>query len=100
MFIPSKKKITKAFVDLLLINTIIPLKFCYAKQQGKSIEADIVKLMTQLKPEKNGIVDKFKTLQVVSESALQSQAVLQLKNNYCDKNRCLKCAIGNSVLTH
>ncbi|AUC75538.1 DUF2851 family protein [Olleya sp. Bg11-27] len=95
----SKKQITKAFIDLLLINTIIPLKFCYAKQQGKSIEADIVKLMTQLKPEKNSIVNKFKTLKVVSESALQSQAVLQLKNNYCDKNRCLKCAIGNSVLT-
>ncbi|QXP61433.1 DUF2851 family protein [Olleya sp. HaHaR_3_96] len=95
----NKKQITKAFIDLLLINTIIPLKFCYAKQQGKSIEADIVKLMTQLKPEKNSIVDKFKTLKVVSESALQSQAVLQLKNNYCDKNRCLKCAIGNSVLT-
>ncbi|WP_397363408.1 DUF2851 family protein [Olleya sp. R77988] len=96
----SKKKITKAFIDLLLINTIIPLKFCYAKQQGKSIDDSIIKLMEQLKPEKNSIVDKFKTLKVSSKSALQSQAVIQLKNNYCDKNYCLKCAIGNDILTN
>lgn len=95
----SKKKITKAFIDLLLINTIIPLKFCYAKQQGKSIEDNIISLMEQLQPEKNSIVNKFKTLKVVSKSALQSQAVIQLKNKYCDTNLCLKCAIGNSILT-
>jgi hypothetical protein len=71
-----KKQITKSFVDLLLINTIIPLKFCYAKQQGKSIEEEIVSLMQQLKPEKNGIVDKFASLKVVSGSALDSQAVI------------------------
>lgn len=93
-----KKHITKSFVDLLLINTIIPLKFCYAKQQGKSIEEEIVNLMQQLNPEKNGIVDKFASLKVVSESALESQAIIQLKNLYCDKNRCLKCAIGNTIL--
>ncbi|MEM5540166.1 DUF2851 family protein [Olleya sp. AS48] len=93
-----KKQITKSFVDLLLINTIIPLKFCYAQQQGKSIEEEIVSLMQQLKPEKNGIVDKFASLKVVSGSALDSQAVIQLKNLYCDTNRCLKCAIGNTIL--
>lgn len=95
----SKKQITKAFIDLLLINTIIPLKFCYAKQQGKSIEEELIKLMEQLKPEKNSIVDKFKTLKVQAKSALHSQAIIQLKNKYCDKNQCLKCAIGNTILT-
>ncbi|MGB6268003.1 MAG: DUF2851 family protein, partial [Olleya sp.] len=95
----SKKQITKAFIDLLLINTIIPLKFCYAKQQGKSIEEELIKLMEQLKPEKNSIVDKFKILKVEAKSALHSQAIIQLKNKYCDKNQCLKCAIGNTILT-
>lgn len=94
-----KKQITKSFIDLLLINTIIPLKFCYAKQQGKSIEEEIVSLMQQLNPEQNGIVDKFKSLEVSVTSALESQAVIQLKNNYCDANQCLKCAIGNTILT-
>ena len=95
----TKKQITKSFVDLLLINTIIPLKFCYAKSQGKSIDDSIIQLIEQLKTEKNSIVDKFKTLKVTTKSALQSQAILQLKNEYCDKNQCLKCAIGNTILT-
>ncbi|WGD35122.1 DUF2851 family protein [Olleya sp. YS] len=95
----SKKTITKAFIDLLLINTIIPLKFCYAKQQGKSIDEEIISVMEHLKPEKNSIVDKFKTLNVEAKSTLQSQAIIQLKNNYCDNNLCLKCAVGNTILT-
>jgi hypothetical protein len=94
----SKKLLTKAFIDLLLINTIIPLKFSYAKHHGKQIDEDIVKLMQQIASEKNNIVDKFNTLKQVSTSALQSQGLLQLKSEYCDKNKCLQCIIGNSLL--
>ncbi|MCH7524443.1 MAG: DUF2851 family protein [Bacteroidetes bacterium] len=95
---PSKKVVTKSFIDLLLINTIIPLKFSYAKQQGKVIDEDIVEIIQSITSEKNSIVDKFNTLKQVSKTALQSQALLQLKNEYCDKNKCLQCAIGNSIL--
>tara|TARA_R110002049_G_scaffold116110_1_gene268448 strand:- start:7656 stop:8927 length:1272 start_codon:yes stop_codon:yes gene_type:complete len=94
----SKKVLTKNFIDLLLINTIIPIKFSYAKHQGKPIDDDIVNLVQQIASEKNSIIDKFNSLKNISNSALQSQALLQLKNNYCDKNKCLQCAIGNSLL--
>ena len=94
----SKKKVTKAFVDLLLINTIIPIKFSYAKQLGKTIDEEIIRMLQQITSEKNSIVDKFNGLKKVSHSALESQALLQLKNEYCDKNKCLKCAVGNSLL--
>lgn len=95
----SIKKTTKAFVDLLLINTIIPLKFSYAKHQGKMVNEEIVSLMQQLTSEKNSIVNKFNSLKKVSTSALQSQALLQLKNEYCIKNKCLQCAVGNALIT-
>ena len=94
----SKKAITKSFIDLLLINTIIPLKFSYAKQQGKVIDDDIVAIIQSITSEKNSIVEKFNTLKSVSKTGLQSQALLQLKNEYCDKNKCLQCAIGNRLL--
>lgn len=94
-----KKKLTKAFIDLLLINTIIPIKFSYAKQQGKSVDEEVIQLIEQIASEKNSIVKKFNELKPVSHSALQSQAIIQLKTEYCDKNKCLQCAIGNSVLT-
>ena len=94
----SKKIITKSFIDLLIINTIIPLKFCYSKYQGKIIDDDIVKIIQSITSEKNSIVDTFNDLNPVSTSALQSQALLQLKSEYCDKNNCLQCAVGNALL--
>ncbi|MGB1309508.1 MAG: DUF2851 domain-containing protein, partial [Oceanihabitans sp.] len=41
---------------------------------------------------------KFQQLKPISKSAMQSQALLQLKTEYCDKNKCLQCAIGNKLL--
>jgi len=94
----SQKTISKSFIDLLLINTIIPLKYCYAKQNGKDGHENIIRLIQEIMSEKNSIVDKFQSLKPVSNSAMQSQALLQLKNLYCDKNKCLQCAVGNSLL--
>lgn len=93
------KKISTSFVDLLIINTIVPLKFCYAKQQCKDINEELIQLLSQVSAEKNSIIDKFDSLDVKATSALQSQALLQLKNEYCSKNKCLQCAVGNMVLT-
>lgn len=92
----SRKVLTKNFMDLLIINTIVPLKFAYAKHQGKDIEEEIVELISSIAFEKNSIVDKFKTLKIKVPSALESQGVLQLKSEYCNKNKCLQCAIGSS----
>ena len=83
---------------MLLINTIVPLKFSYAKHQSKTINEDLVILMGQLESEKNNIIEKFNSLKKVSDSALHSQALLQLKNEYCNKHKCLQCAIGSSLL--
>lgn len=94
----TKKTMTNSFVDLLLINTILPLKFSYAKHQGQSIDENILSIIQHIESEKNGIVDKFNSLKAVSHSALESQALIQLKTEYCTKNRCLQCAIGNSVI--
>ncbi len=93
------KKITKPFVDLLLINTILPLKFVYSKTMGKNWEDEVLAVINQIEPEKNKIVDNFSNLQWSIQNAMHSQAVLQLRNEYCDKKACLKCAIGNYLLT-
>ncbi|MBE9491016.1 MAG: DUF2851 family protein [Bacteroidetes bacterium] len=95
----SKKVITKSFIDLLLINTIIPLKFSYAKYQGKVIDDEIIEIIQHITSEKNSIVEKFNSLKPMSTSALQSQALLQLKIEYCDKNKCLQCSIGNAIIS-
>lgn len=95
---PRRKRITKAFVDLLLINTIIPLKFNYLKQSGEVDEAMFLEVLKQIHPEKNAIISKFSELQISSKNAFDTQALLQLKNNYCTKKQCLRCVVGNSIL--
>lgn len=93
-----EKKISKAFIDIIMINTIIPIKFSYARFQGQKIDRPITDLIRSIKMEKNGISSKFIALKEFTNGALESQAMLQLKNEYCDKNKCLQCAIGNALL--
>lgn len=96
---PKKKKtLSQSFIDLVIINTIIPLQFAYAKSQGKEMDEDLIGMLNDVDPEKNSIVDKFNTFGIQSKNAFESQSLLQLKNEYCDKSRCLECAIGMELL--
>ncbi|MHA7060211.1 DUF2851 family protein [Aquimarina sp. M1] len=92
------KTLTKSFIHLIIINTVIPLKFMYAKNQGKDVSEEILGLISQLPAEKNAITDKFGSLGITIEDALHSQSMIQLKYNYCDQKACLRCAIGNYLL--
>jgi len=94
----SPKKLTKKFIDLLIINTLLPLKFCYAKHSGKDVNEEIIGIVSQIKYEENTIVSNFRSLKVGVKKAKDSQAILQLYNEYCTKNRCLQCAIGSNLL--
>lgn len=94
----SVKKLTKSFVDLLLINTIIPLKFMYLKSLGESDYCSIISIIEQIKPEKNTIISNFNELKINSNNAFETQALLQLKNEYCNNQLCLQCSVGKELL--
>jgi len=96
--VKRQKRLTHKFIDLLLINTLIPLKFCYARYLGKDASQEIIKLAIAIPKEENTIIKKFNQLWPFTKNGLQTQALLQLKNEYCDKNKCLQCVIGNSIL--
>ncbi|MGJ8594170.1 MAG: DUF2851 family protein [Aquaticitalea sp.] len=96
----TKKTLTKSFMDLLIINTILPLKFSYAKQLGQTVDEAILSIIQKVDSEKNAIVNAFNSLKNISTSAMQSQALIQLKTEYCVQNKCLNCAIGNSLLNN
>lgn len=94
----SKKRLTKNFIELLVVNAIVPIKFCYAKQLGKNVDEELVEMLSGIKPEQNGIIEKFKSAGLRSDNALHTQAKIQLYNHYCTKNKCLQCAVGTSLL--
>ncbi|MGY0393072.1 DUF2851 family protein [Bizionia sp. KMM 8389] len=95
----SKKILTKKFIDLLVINCIVPLKFAYSKSQGETNLSGIMELMSQVPLEKNTIVNRFTNLKQMENSARVSQGVIQLKTRYCNLNKCLDCAIGNHLIS-
>ena len=92
------KKMSKAFIDLLLINTIIPVKFAYSQYTGKDQTDTILDFITALQPEKNSIIKKYNAMRPKAENALQSQALIQLKTEYCSVHKCLQCAVGNWLI--
>jgi len=97
----SKKKIGKVsdrFIELILINTIVPLQFAYQKYKGEEDFESILKLLREVQPENNAIIERFSALNIPIEDAFDSQALLQLKNEYCDFQKCLKCRIGIEIL--
>jgi hypothetical protein len=92
------KALSKSFIDLLIINTIIPIKFAYAKCLGKEISEDLIDLLNEVSPENNSVIDKFTSFGIKSKSAFETQSLLQLKNEYCNKSRCLDCAVGSFLM--
>ncbi|WP_435625026.1 DUF2851 family protein [Flagellimonas sp.] len=94
----SKKKLSRAFIDLLLINTLIPLKFCYAQYSGKDWNEKLLEFISKIGPEKNSIISGYGRLGVTTRNALESQARIQLYNAYCSKKRCLHCNLGVHLL--
>lgn len=96
---PKKRKaLTASFADLLIINTIVPIQFVYAKQLGKEISEELIHLLEAIAPEKNAIADKFADFGIPIENAFDSQTLLQLKNEYCNHKKCLQCGIGIELL--
>jgi hypothetical protein len=94
----KRKQFSKSFVDLLIINTIVPIQFAYAKSQGKEVSEGILALLQEVSPEKNVVIEKFNAFGVASTSAFATQSLLQLKNEYCNFSKCLQCAIGIQLL--
>ncbi|TMM56054.1 DUF2851 family protein [Maribacter algarum] len=94
----SPKRLTKKFIDLLIINSVLPLKFCYARHLGKDPNESIISIISNIKREDNSIISNFKNHGVTVKNARDTQAILQLYTEYCTKNKCLECAVGNTLL--
>ena len=94
----SAKRLTEKFIDLLIINTIIPIKFCYTRSIGKDPNEGILNIVESIGHEENNILKKFRGFRLKLGTARESQATLQLYNEYCMKNKCLQCAVGASLL--
>lgn len=94
----KKKQFSKSFIDLLVINTIVPIQFAYAKSQGKEASESLLDLLREIAAEKNVIIEKFSNFGIKAKNAFETQSLLQLKNEYCNHGKCLQCVVGIQLL--
>lgn len=97
---PAQSKIIGTTMAANLVaNTIVPLLFTHGLyHQCEAEKARAIDWLHQLPPEVNVITRRFMQLGVTNATAADSQALMELKVCYCDKRRCLDCAIGNALL--
>ena len=93
------KKIGKSMIYSIAINTICPFLFLYGLKLGNDKWLERAKiLLTFMPPENNKIINSWNKMNIVAESAWQSQALLHLRKNYCESKKCLHCDIGHDIL--
>jgi len=83
----------------LLINAFIPLLFAYGWLRGlPAYQEKALRWLEETRPEDNTILRGWRRLGVPVKNAADSQALLELKKNYCNDRKCLDCAIGQHLL--
>jgi hypothetical protein len=94
-----KKRIGGAMIDNIMTNTVIPLLFTYGTYYNEhSIRYKALRWLEETGWEENTITRNFKAIGIKCSSSYDSQALTELKNEYCDKKRCLECSIGAWLL--
>jgi hypothetical protein len=86
-------------IDLLIINAVVPLIFVYGKERHQSERCDkAMEILDSLSPEGNSLIRDFAGAGIEADSALTSQALLELRTSWCRFHRCLDCQIGSSLI--
>lgn len=95
----NEKNLSPFSMNLLMINTCIPILFAYGRHSAKEALCNrAFDFLEQLKAENNYIIRLWKECGLTVKNAGDSQALIQLKKEYCDKKECLRCRIGYEYL--
>ena len=95
----KKKKLGATMIDNIIINTVCPVLFAYGNYHNEqNYKQKALNWLEEISAESNSITIGFKKLSIENKSAYDSQALIELKNEYCSRKRCLDCSVGNFLL--
>ncbi|MDL2255063.1 DUF2851 family protein [Parabacteroides sp. OttesenSCG-928-G06] len=96
---PKEKQIGETSLNILLINTVVPMFFAYGHYHKlPQYNERALRLLEILPAEKNTVVYSFNRAGIPVRHAGDSQALIQLKRNYCEQKKCMYCRIGYCLL--
>lgn len=97
--VENSKQLQNASLDLIIINTIAPLLFTYGKERlDESLCERAFNLLEETRTEHNFITRSWAAAGLPARNAADSQALIQLKQEYCDKRDCIRCRFGSEYL--
>ena len=86
-------------IQRIAINFVIPFQFLFSEiYQLPNVKEHAIDLLNDLEAEDNLLIREWKKMGIIPISAAESQSLIHLKNEYCDKRRCLSCSIGYAIL--
>lgn len=93
------KHLGETTADVLIINAVAPLLFCYGKlHKDESVCETALQFLEGTEAEDNTIIRHYAQCGITAENAMQTQALLHLYSYFCKRKRCLECRIGNVLL--
>ena len=93
------KHLGETTADVLIINAVAPLLFCYGKlHKDESVCETALQFLEETEAEDNAIIRHYAQYGITAENAMQTQALLHLYSYFCKRKRCLECRIGNVLL--
>lgn len=96
--VDQPKTLSKDFIELIILNAILPVKYTYHKFHREEISTEILNFYKNISSEKNSIIDSWKNLGVKCKTALETQSLIYHHKNYCETKNCLNCGIGFKLL--
>ncbi len=92
--------LSRGSVDIVLINTVATLLYCHGESTGNESECNrALSLLESIDSERNRIVTQFRDAGITCDNALRSQALIELKRNYCEARKCIYCKFGHAMLS-
>jgi hypothetical protein len=86
-------------IENIVINTVVPILAAYSKMKDEQLFMDrAIAMLQEISSEQNAIVKLWHEVGMRSNSAFDSQAMIELYSSFCQKRRCLECTIGYAVL--
>jgi hypothetical protein len=85
--------------NTIIINTVVPFLFVYGERNNKKeLKQRALDLLESIPPESNNIISRWNNFGVRARNSFDTQALIQLKNEYCDPKKCLHCLLVTKVI--
>ncbi len=96
----SSGKISRSFFELLMTNCVAPFLWWFGNYKNdEAIRSKAIELLYLIGPEQNAILKNWEACGVRPGNGYESQALIELYNEHCMKNKCMNCAVGTKILS-